>query len=100
MSDDRLSDQATGLPPLSEPDPADTVMLLAYDVSVGLVANPNVSSDGVPVRYLHVRGIANTGPDGSIEYVQVHVAVPVEAALDVAAALAKGTTDDLGRADG
>lgn len=93
MSDPGYSDEATGLPPLTEPDPAMTMVVLAYDVSVGLAAVPTYGD--VPVRYLHVRGLAN-GPDGQPEWVQSHIAVPVTMALDVAAALAKGSTEELG----
>lgn len=103
VGDLRLSDAATGLPPLEEVEPADTVLLLGWAASEGLVVSP-VTAEPAAVRYLSVRGLAMLEPDlvgagrapNDPQWVQVHIAVPVEAALDVAAALAKGTTDQLG----
>lgn len=94
MSDDRTSDEATGLPPLHIIEPVDTIVLLAWDASEGIVHNP-VTGESQAVRYLHVRGIGNDEND-VITWSQCHIAVPVEHAVDVAAALAKGTTEDLG----
>lgn len=99
MPDDpRTSDEATGLPPLEELEPATTLVVLAWDVSEGIVANTHkgeTRDGGVPVRYLHCRGLITGGPSG-IEWAQIHLAVPADEALDVAAALAKGTTGELG----
>lgn len=103
VGDLRLTDAATGLPPLEEVEPADTVLLLGWYASEGLVVSP-VTAEPAAVRYLSVRGLAMLDPDlvgagrapNDPQWVQVHIAVPVEAALDVAAALAKGTTEQLG----
>lgn len=100
MSDDpRLSDEATGLPPLEVIEQEGTVVVLAYAASEGVSAltldDKVAKGTEQAVRYLHVRGIA-ASPDGGVEWVQCHLAVPVECALDVAAALAKGTTEDIG----
>lgn len=101
MNDDdpRVSDAATGLPPLEALEDETTLIVLAWDASEGVVA---LTLDGTAkagseqaVRYLHCRGIMPGGPTG-IEWAQIHLAVPVEHAVDVAAALAKGSTLDLG----
>jgi hypothetical protein len=101
--DPRLSDAATGLPPLEDVEPADTVLLLAWAASEGVALSP-VTAAPQAVRFLSVRGLAMLDPNlvgaGRLptdpQWVQVHIAVPVEHALDVAAALAKGTTEQLG----
>src|SRR3954447_4257272 len=95
--DARLSDEATGLPPLSDIEDATTILLLAWDASVGVARSP-WTDETQPVRYLHVRGLAQgaEGPSDVPDWVQVFVAVPVEHALDVAADLAKGSTESLG----
>lgn len=92
MDDPRVSDEATGLPPLGDLEDDTTLVVLAWDASEGLAAT---SSGSVAVRYLHLRGVMQGGPSGA-EWAQIHVAVPVEHALDIAAALAKGTTTELG----
>lgn len=97
--DPRVSDEATGLPPLEEVDPADSILCMAWHASEGIAASP-ATREPIAVRYLSVRGLvrADRGPDDphAVEWGQIHIAVPVEAAVDVAAALAKGTTEDLG----
>lgn len=92
--EDRVSDEATGLPPLHEVVAEDAVMVCAWDASVGVVQSPH-SLHPIPVRYLHVRGLSLPIDGGKPEWVQCHIAVPVEHCMDVAMALAKGTTDDL-----
>lgn len=89
--DPRLSDAATGLPPLEDVDPNDALLVLAWSASVGVATSP-ATSETVPVRYLSVRGLVRGRPDDpqSAEWAQFHLAVPVEHAVDVAAALASG----------
>jgi len=100
MSDDdpRLSDEATGLPPLEEIEDASTLLVLAYAAGEGVVLSP-VTGKVEPCRYLHLRGIA-ASPDvhNGVEWGQLHLAVPVEECMSVAAALAKGSTEDLSTA--
>jgi hypothetical protein len=91
--DPRVSDEVTGLPSLLEIDEQDTMLLAAWSASIGVATSP-VTGDVVAVRFLHCRGLVR-GADGTPEWGQVFVAVPVEHALDVAAALAKGSVDDL-----
>lgn len=97
VEDDRVSDAATGLPPLERVTTADTILLAAFAASAGVAFSP-VTKQPIPVRYLSVRGLINApASDGhAVEWGQIHVAVPVEHTLDVAAALAKGSTEDLG----
>lgn len=95
-SDDaRLSDEATGLPPLEDLDGESTMLVMAWNASEGIAMSP-LSHATEPVRFLHLRGLSLAPEDGKPEWVQVHIAVPVEVCLDVAAALAKGTTTELG----
>lgn len=99
--DDRLSDEATGLPPLEQLEPSDAVLLLAWDASVGIVVSPFTNED-LPVRVLHVRGLSQgLGTEGekSPDWVQCFICVPTIHAVDVAAALAKGSTEELGDED-
>lgn len=92
MSDDpRTSDEATGLPPLEDIDGEVTVVVLAWAGGEGVAA---MTADGkvgdtTAVRYLHCRGLIEGGPTG-VEWTQVHLAVPIEHAMDVAATLAAG----------
>lgn len=87
--DPRTSDEATGLPPLEEVEPQSSLVVLAWTSGTGVVANPGLG-DAVPVRWLHVRGLINTDGDDGVQWGQLHIAVPVEHAVDVAAALASG----------
>lgn len=95
--DPRISDAATGLPPLEEVEPEHAVVVVSWASSEGIVVSP-LTSEMVPVRFLSVRGLASSieGDLKKPDWVQTHIAVPVEHALDVAAALAKGTTEELG----
>jgi len=93
----RASDDATGLPPLEIIEPETTLVVAAWDATEGVAARTaggEIEAD-VPVRYLHARGLIQGGPTG-VEWAQIHLAIPVELALDVAAAIAKGTTEQLG----
>jgi hypothetical protein len=65
MTDPRLSDEATGLPPLDE-----------------------LNDDPHPVIYLHVRGLS-TNPDDptGVDWVQAHIAFPRDAVADVISVL-------------
>jgi hypothetical protein len=92
--DPRLSDGATGLPPLEQVDPGDTMLMLAWHASQGIATSPATGAT-VAVRYLSVRGLMRVDPadPDAAEWAQVHIAVPVEHAVDVAAALAMGTTE-------
>lgn len=90
MDDPTASDGATGLPPLEEPEQETTLVVAAWDVSIGTAAR---TSGGeveatVPVRYLHARGLIEGGPTG-VEWAQI------EHAMEIAAAVAKGTATDL-----
>lgn len=92
--DPRLTDEATGLPPLEQVEADHALLVVAWTASAGVATSP-LTGAAVPVRFLSVRGLSN-GPGGRPEWAQVHLAVPVEHAVDVAAALAKGSTEDLG----
>jgi hypothetical protein len=93
--DPRVSDEATGLPPLEEVETQSSLVVCAWDAGSGIAGHPGMG-DPIPVRWLHVRGLVNTDDDDGVQWGQLHIAVPVEHALDVAAALAKGTTEELG----
>lgn len=94
--DPRLTDEATGLPPLEDLQHEYTIVALAWTASVGVAMSP-LDPEPVAVRYLHLRGLVSGegGPPDNPVWGQVFVAVPVDAALEVAAALAKGTTEQL-----
>lgn len=89
--DPRVSDEATGLPPLDQVDPDDTLLVCAWVGGTGVATSP-ATSETIPVRYLSLRGLTRgrAGDPHSAEWAQFHVAVPVEHAVDVAAALAAG----------
>lgn len=93
--DPRVSDEATGLPPLEELGDDETLVVLAWSSGEGLVHNP-LADVSVAVRFLHLRGLANNSdrPGVVAEWAQTHIAVPVEVALDVAADLARGAPAD------
>lgn len=93
--DQAASDEATGLPPLEMVEPELAIYVMAWEAVAGVVATPT-APEPVAVRYLNVRGLVRgrQGP-ASMEWAQVYLAVPVEHALEVAAALAKGTTEEL-----
>jgi hypothetical protein len=99
--DPRVSDEATGLPPLHELEDDNAMVVVAWDASDGLTAirADDKIGEPVPVRWLHVRGLARDG-DNDVSWVQMHIAVPVGSAVEVAAALAKGTTANLDEEDG
>lgn len=88
MDDDRLTDEATGLPPLDELGDDEVLVVLAWASGEGLAQLPD-SPTPLAVRYLHARGLAKA-PDGTVEWVQVHLAVPMDHAMDVAVALGGG----------
>jgi hypothetical protein len=93
--DPRVSDEATGLPPLEELGDDETLVVLARSSGEGLASNPLAGDVPVAVRYLHLRGLANAELlAGTIQWAQVHIAVPVDDALDLAADLARGAPDD------
>lgn len=83
-----LSDEATGLPPLEEVEEEDAILVLAWATTEGVVASPT-AVEPAAVRYLSVRGLI-VGEKGLPQWAQVHLAVPIEIAVDVAAALAMG----------
>lgn len=90
--DPRTSDEATGLPPLEELGDDEVLLVTTWVAGTGVARSP-VTGELVVVRYLHVRGLAHsdeTDPGSQPEWAQVHLAVPVEHAVDVAAALASG----------
>lgn len=90
--DPRVSDEATGLPPLEDIENDITLVVLAWAGSEGIAAYTadGVAVDGgTAVRYLHLRGLIEGGESG-VEWAQIHIAVPVEHAVDVAACLASG----------
>lgn len=96
MKDRRTSDEATGLPPLEEVDPDSALLVLAWSASIGVVAIPDEDAP-VAVRYLSLRGLTRSTPGDptKVEWAQFHIAVPVEHAMDVAAALASGGMFDV-----
>lgn len=85
-TDPRLSDEATGLPPLDEVDGANAMLVLAWVTSDGLAS---LAREGEPVRYLSARGLTQAA-DGAVEWAQAHLAVPTAVAMDVAADLGAG----------
>lgn len=90
--DPRVSDEATGLPPLEEVEHETALLVLAWVGGVGVALSPH-TSEATPVRWLHCRGLVRAGAGSdpnAVEWSQVHLAVPVEHAMDVAAALASG----------
>lgn len=91
QEDPRVSDENTGLPPLDQVDPDDTLLVCAWVGGTGVAMTPG-SDETIPVRYLSVRGLTRGTPGDphSAEWAQFHLAVPVEHAVDVAAALASG----------
>lgn len=90
--DFRVSDEATGLPPLEEIGDDETLFVCAWAGGDGLVHFPE--GDNIAVRYLHLRGLTSDPGEPPV-WAQIHIAVPVEYCLDVAATLAKGTTETL-----
>ena len=88
MFDPRVSDEATGLPPLDEIGTDVAMLAAAWASGEGLVTVP-FTSEIVAVRYIHIRGLVPNpdGGPGDAEWAQVHIAVPVEHAAEVAAAL-------------
>lgn len=94
-TDPRLTDEATGLPPLEEPEMEDDILLvLAWCGGVGVAMSP-LTAESVPVRFLHVRGLAmptdtERAGGATATWAQFHLAVPVDHAVDVASALATG----------
>lgn len=68
-----LSDEATGLPPLREVAPEDSIMALQWQLGTeGIVT---LEGESTPVRYLSVRGL-QLDEDGEAFYTQVHIALP------------------------
>jgi hypothetical protein len=90
-TDPRVTDEATGLPPLEEPDPNDCILVAAWAGGIGVVQAPGDDAP-VAVRFLHVRGLVRGDPKNPqlVSWGQVHLAVPVEYAVDVSVALASG----------
>lgn len=88
MDDPRVSDEATGLPPLEEIGTDPALIVLAWASGDGLVVGPH-TDEPVAVRFLHLRGLIEAEPGSAhkVEWTQIHVAVPVEHAMDVALAL-------------
>jgi hypothetical protein len=93
--DPRTSDEATGLPPLEEVEAESSLVVCSWTTGSGLVENPGIG-EPVPVRWLHVRGLINNDDNSGVQWGQLHVAVPVDAVMDLAADLVKGTTEPLG----
>ncbi|MES1975704.1 MAG: hypothetical protein V4472_24875 [Pseudomonadota bacterium] len=91
MDDPRVSDEATGLPPLGEIGTDPAMIVLAWEGGEGVVQSPH-TTETVAVRYLHLRGLIEAPADEphKVEWTQVHIAVPIEHAMDVAAVLAGG----------
>ncbi len=82
--DPRLSDEATGLPPLHEVEPEIALLGMAWVVTEGIVQSP-FTGETTAVRYLSVRGLAQ--PEGQPEWHQAHIAIPAEAIPGLIAAL-------------
>lgn len=61
--------------------------LLEAPTGDGIVANPGVGAS-ILVRWLHLRGLVNSEDGSGVEWGQLHIAVPVEHRVDVAADLA------------
>jgi hypothetical protein len=88
MSEDRTSDEATGLPPLDELGDDETMVVLAFASGEGIVARPD--GESVSCKYLHARGLATDPEGGPTMWVQVHLAIPDEIAMEVAVAIMGG----------
>lgn len=101
MTDPRLSDAATGLPPIEELGTDPVMLVLGWATGSGIAANDFTQSDE-PCRYLHLRGLVEgaDGPDGPPDWAQIHLAIPVSVVLDLAADLAKGSTESFGSSEG
>lgn len=100
MTDPRLSDEATGLPPLEELGDDPVVLVLAWATGDGIAANDFTKSDE-PCRYLHVRGLIKSETPGyAAEWTQAHFAIPTAAVMDLAADLVKGSAEQLGESEG
>ncbi len=90
----RVPDEVCGLPPLADVDHDIAMLVQDWTATVGIVAVDDHAP--IPVRFLSVRGLVRSAEAaGGVEWAQAHIAVPVEHAVDVAAALAKGTSEDL-----
>lgn len=86
------SDEATGLTPLTDLEANATIVVEAWNVTEGLVSGHlDDDHDSVAVRYLHVRGLIKAA-DGGIKWAQIHVAIPTEHVVDIAAQIAMGVT--------
>jgi len=86
----RISDEATGLPPLEEIGDDPVMVVLAWATGDGIVAGLYPDGAVAACRYLHVRG-AILGPDGQPEWAQIHLAIPVDDALDLSVSIIAGT---------
>jgi hypothetical protein len=90
MTDPRVSDEATGLPPLEELGNDPVMLVLAWATGNGIASNDFTDSEE-PCRFLHLRGLVVSETAGySAEWAQIHFAIPVEAVMDLAADLVRG----------
>lgn len=82
------SDQATGLPPLDEPDPGDGMIMTSHAVSEGLIAHPKGDQ---AVVFLSVRGLVRDDRARSgVGWAQFHIGVPHEQLPKLIAELSMG----------
>jgi hypothetical protein len=96
VSDPRLSDEATGLPPLEQVEEDRAVFVLEWDTSEGIVAS-GFHEETKPVKFLHVRGLVRGEPGGpDVEWAQAYIAISTDIVMDLAADLVKGTTEQFG----
>jgi hypothetical protein len=90
------SDRATGLPPLTIVEGQPSVYVTSYATQLGTM-NGEAFVQPVPVRWLSVRGFTVASPEDIargklIAWVQHHIAINANNALDLAASLTSGET--------
>lgn len=79
-----ISDEATGLPPLSEILGGEDLMV-ALQWQIGAEGVVTIEDEDVDVQYLSVRGLEIAGEEGQARWVQVHVGIPTVALPDLLA---------------
>lgn len=76
------SDEATGCPPLNEPERDMGVLLTSYDLTQeGLVAHPKGET---PVIFLSVRGLVKDDrTETGVGWAQVYIGIPLDRVEDI-----------------
>lgn len=95
MTDPRLSDEATGLPPLAQVEDERALFVLDWYTSEGIVLS-GFTNETKAVKFLHARGLVRGERGGAeVEWAQAYIAIPTEVVMELAADLVKGTTEPL-----